>query len=182
MDKMINMKKTMRKKGILMSVFIGMIMGAVFTVIAQLKNQHTIIPMGIVTSIVISAVLSLIIGLIIPMKKVTDAICRKFGITPDKKLPNAIITALVSDIIFTPLNCCVNMWYGMSMGLTDLPDDVTNIFQKMIYCAKLPEFVPALLMSLLTSLIVGFFLCILVLPLINKLTDKICGVPPRPKM
>ncbi len=167
-----------------MSVFIGMLMGLVFTLFAQLKNQQQIIPMGILTAILISAVISFLLGLVIPVKRITDWACRKIKITPAKRLPFLLVNAFVSNIIFTPLNCCVNMWYGMAMGLTDVPSDVTNIFQRMAFCAGLPQFLPALLTSLLTSLIMGYVLCVIVLPFIDSFTNKICkipaGPPPRP--
>lgn len=170
------MKAKMRKKGILMSVFIGSIMGLVFSVVSQLKNQHTIIPMGVITSIFISMIISCIIGLIVPVKLVNDKVCEKLKITPDKRLPFAVSNALVSNLIFAPLNCIVNMWYGMSMSLTDLPAEITNIFERMGYCATLPFFVPALISSLVFSLIIGFFICLFVTPVINKITNKMCGI------
>ncbi len=172
-----NMKSKMRKKGILMSVFIGTIMGLVFSIISQLKNQHTIIPMGVLSSIVISMIISFLIGIIVPVKLVNDKVCEKLKITPDKRLPFAVSNAFVSNLIFAPLNCIVNMWYGMSMSLTDLPPEVKNVFERMGYCAKQPYFMPALISSLIFSLIIGFFICLFVTPAINKLTNKICGIP-----
>lgn len=170
------MKKKMRKKGILMSLFIGMIMGLFFSVASQLKNQQTIIPMGVITSIIISAVISVTIGLVVPIKLVNDKVCEKLKITPDKRLLFAVSNAFVSNLIFAPLNCIINMWVGMSMSLADLPSEVTNIFSRMAYCAKLPHFIPAILSSLAVSLIMGFFICMLFTPAVNKLTNKICGI------
>lgn len=175
-----DMKKTMMKKGLLMSLFIGTIMGAVFTVVAQLKNMQQIIIPGLVTGILISAVLSVIIGLIIPVKPVTDKICGRFGLTPEKRLPFLLMNTLICDIIFTPLNCCVNMLVGMTMGLTDVPAEVNGFFEKMLYCIKQPFFAPALISTLIIDLLIGFVLCLFITPLINTLTDKICGINRRP--
>jgi len=170
------MKKTMIKKGLLMSMFMGSVMGLVFTIFAQLKNQGRIMPVGIIISILISIVISLIIGLIIPVRNVTSWTCKLFKIRPDKKLAVGIASAFAFDIIFTPLNCIVNMWYGMAMSLKELPPTVENIFQKMAFCVKLDYFIPALISTLLIDLIIGFFLTLLVTPFINKVTDKMCGI------
>ncbi|MBE5874649.1 MAG: hypothetical protein E7287_09650 [Lachnospiraceae bacterium] len=170
------MKKQMRKKGILMSVFMGAIMGLVFTIFAQIKNQGRIIPMGIVISILISMVISLLVGLIIPVRKVTEATCKLLKISPDKRLVVGLASAFVFNLIFTPPNCCINMWYGMAMGLQDVPPTVTNVFQKMAFCAGLEYFVPALISTLLIDLVIGFFLTFFASPFVNKLTDKMCGI------
>jgi len=170
------MKAVMRKKGMLMSLFMGAIMGFVFTVFAQLKNQGQLMLMGIIAGIVISIVISLLIGFIIPLKKVNDAVCTALKIPADKRLLVALADAFVFNLIFTPPNCCVNMWYGMAMSLTDVPASVTNIFQKMLFCAGLPYFVPALISTLLMDLVIGFFLSLFVSPIINKLTNKMCGI------
>ena len=170
------MKSVMRKKGMLMSLFMGAIMGLVFTVFAQLKNQGQIMFVGIIAGIIISMVISLFIGLIIPLRKVNGAVCKALKISPDKRLAVAVADAFVFNLIFTPLNCCVNMWFGMAMGLTDVPPTVTNIFQKMMFCAGLPYFVPALISTLLIDLVIGFFLTLFVTPLIHKLTNKMCGI------
>ena len=170
------MEKIMRKKGILMSVFMGAVMGLVFTIFAQIKNQGQIIPIGLITSIIISMVICFVIGLVIPVKKVTQEACKFFKITSDKKPAVAGASAFVFNLIFTPLNCCINMWYGMSMSLTDVPPTVENIFQRMVFCAKLDFFIPALLSTLLIDLIIGFFITLFASPVINKLTDSICGI------
>ena len=175
------MERIMRTKGILMSVFMGAIMGFVFTIFAQMKNQGRIIPIGIIISIIISMFISFLIGLIVPVRKVTQETCRLFNISPDKKPAVAIASAFVFNLIFTPLNCCINMWYGMSMGLTDIPPSVENIFQRMAYCAGLDIFIPALLSTLLIDLVIGFFLTLFTTPVIHKLTDKICGMDKFPK-
>jgi len=169
-------RKTVIKKGIFMSMFMGAIMGLVFTIFAQLKNQGKIMPAGIVISIFISIAISLIIGLIIPVRNVTIWTCKLFKIDPDKKLATGLANALAFDLLFTPLNCIVNMWYGMAMSLKDLPPTVENIFQKMKFCVGLDYFVPALISTLLIDLVIGFFLTFFVTPYINKITDKICGI------
>jgi len=170
------MQSVMRKKGILMSLFMGAIMGLVFTVFAQLKNQGRIMLIGVVIGIIISIIISIFIGFIIPLRKVNGAVCKALNIPAEKRLAVALADAFVFNLIFTPPNCCINMWYGMAMGLADVPATVTNIFQKMIFCAGLPYFVPALISTLLIDLVIGFFLTFLVSPLINKLTNKMCGI------
>lgn len=169
------MEKLIRKKTLLMSLFMGIIMGTVFTVMAQLKNQGRIIVMGLITSIIISIIISCIIGLIVPMKTVNEKVCEKLRIEPDMKIRTLLATAFVDNLIFTPLNCIVNFWYGMAMGLTDLPPDVVNPFQRMAFCVQLPYFVPALISTLLLDLAVGYILCLIATPFINRTTNKMCG-------
>ncbi len=82
----------------------------------------------------------------------------------------------ITDMVYGILNCCVNMWYGMAMGITDVPPDVTNIFQSMAFCTELPYFVPALISTLLIDLVIGFFIYLFVTPLINKVTNRMCGI------
>jgi len=170
------MEKIVKKKSFFMSLFMGTVMGLVFTLFAQLKNQGTIIPMGLITGILISIVISCLIGLLMPMKKINEVVDRKYRSSGEKNISGGLATALVNDLIFTPLNCCVNMWFGMAMGLTDLPPEVKNIFQRMIFCVKLPYFVPALISTLIIDLIIGFFLCLFLTPIINKITNRICGI------
>ena len=169
------MEKLIRKKTLLMSLFMGIIMGTVFTVTSQLKNQGRIIIMGLITSIIISVVISCILGLIIPMKTVNEKVCEKMNIDPESKIKALFATSFVDNLIFTPLNCIINMWYGMAMSLKDLPPDVVNPFQRMGFCLQLPYFVPALISTLLIDLAIGYVLCLIASYPLDRLTNSMCG-------
>lgn len=168
------MEAIIKKKTFFMSLFMGIAMGLVFTLFAQIKNGQ-IMPIGIIVGILISMVISVVLGMIIPIKKLYDSANKKLNIT-EEGLKMGMVNSLISDLIFTPLNCTFGMWFGMSMGLKNLPPDVTTIFDRLMFCAKLPQFVPALISTLIIDLVIGFVLCILISPFLNKITNKICGI------
>lgn len=161
MDTM-DMKKTMIKVGIMISLVNGIVLGALFSSIGMAKSPSGIIPMGVVTSVLLSSVISVIVGFIIPMKTVTEKVNAKLGIEPGQKKALAVLAeGLVGDIIFTPILCSFFVF--------------KNYFQ-----GKLPPQVPIVpywLKELGLDLLIALPITMIIVPLVRNLALKMFGVP-----
>lgn len=97
--------KITRKVGIVISVQMGFVLGAIFTAISMVKTGN-VIPIGIIISALISAVISGVWGGIISMKDLSEGAARKLQINPAKqKFLYNLVEALIGDICFTPILC-----------------------------------------------------------------------------
>ena len=170
------MEKIIRKKGILMSILMGMTMGLTFSTIAKLRMGAPILPLDILITIVTSAITGIFIGLVIPVRKLQEGSVKLLKIPESKQLLCNIVMSLTSSLIFTPINCIPNMWYGMAMGMQNLPPDVVTVPQRLMFVAGLPHFAPALISTLLINILIGTVLGSIVSPLYNKLTNRMLGI------
>lgn len=156
-----DMKKTMMKVGILISLCNGLVLGTVFSIIGMSKSPQGIIPMGVVTSALLSAVISIIIGLIIPMKIVSDKVHAKLGINPARQKALAwFVEGIVGDLIFTPILCTVFVIMNIVQGHID---------------PHAPKFM-VWLKELGLDLLVALPITLIIVPLVRKLAFKIFGV------
>ncbi|MCR5121316.1 MAG: hypothetical protein K6B74_02725 [Ruminococcus sp.] len=157
-----DMKKTMMKVGIMISLANGIVLGALFSSIGMAKSPAGIIPMGVLTSVLLSAVISVIVGLIIPMKIVTEKVNAKLGIDPARQKALAcFVEGLVGDFIFTPILCTFFVF--------------KNYFQH-----NLPPQVPIVpywLKELGLDLLIALPITMIIVPLVRKQAFKILGVP-----
>lgn len=145
-----------RKISIVISLFMGAVMGAVFTLMSMLKTGN-VIPIGIVVSALISMALSIIIGFIIPMKEVSEGLARLFRINPARqKFIYNLLEAVVGDLIFTPFLC--TFFIIKNVGIHN------------------PVFGKALVSSLIIDFILGIPICFIFCPLFKKLAAKIFHV------
>lgn len=170
------MEKIMRKKGILMCICMSFTMGLTFSTIAKLRMGAPITVGSAISTMLSSAAIGLILGAIIPIKKLQDSTVSMLKVPEDNKILKLLVTSITSSLVFTPINCIPNMWFGMSMSLQDVPPDVVTIPQRMIFCAGLPHFVPAVISTIVMDVAIGTALGMLVSPLYNKLTNRICGI------
>lgn len=170
------MEKIMRKKGILMSIFMGMTMGLSLSTFSKLRMGQPISVMDIITTIITSAIIGIVIGWIFPIKKIQDKAIELLKVPKSNHFLCLVVTSVTSSLIFTPINSVPNMWLGMAMGMQDLPPDVVTIPQRMMFVAGLPHFVPAILSTLAINLVVGTIIGSIVSPLYNKLTNRMCGI------
>lgn len=178
-DKIINRKCAM------MSACMGFLMGAVFTIINQMKQTGNIQALGLGLGIVTSVVVSTLWGMIpiFNMKK----LCDKFLVyklkldtfNPKKKILYYIGEAIIGTCIFTPINMFFNqtlgMWLGMKMGNT-FPPFADTFVKQIQFLFTSGIFVKAYIASLLPSLFIGAILSLVGTALFGKLTDKICGI------
>ena len=156
-----DIKKTMMKVSILISLCNGLVLGTVFSSIGMAGSPQGIIPMGVVTSALLSAVISIIVGLIIPMKVVTEKVNMKLGINPARQKALAwFVEGLVGDLIFTPILCTFFV--------------VKNIIDGHIP-PQAPKFM-VWLKELGLDLLVALPVTMIIVPLVRKLAFRIFGV------
>lgn len=153
--------KITRKVSLIISLFVGLVLGAVFTTLAMIMSpEGKIIVPGIIISALISMVISGIIGVIVSMKDFTDKIALKFGINPvTAKLKYNLLQALIGDLIFTPILCT---FFFIKNALPSMPK---NLPVPAYICA----WGKTLLLDLAIAYVLTFFLC----PLFKKLAAKI---------
>ena len=138
-----------------MSLYMGVTLSFFLSLTGLLGARQFTLP-AFISNYIISFVISMIIGFFVPMKKVTDSLGAKFNIPP-RTMKARVFDSLVSDIIYTPIItlCMVTMAY----------------FQATKHGARL--FFPAMLgKSLVISMIVGFLLIFVFMPLFLKIALK----------
>lgn len=97
--------KISRKIGIVVSLQMGLVMGAVFTLLSMIKTGQ-IVPIGIIISALISAVISAVWGGIISMKGLSEGAARLLHINPAKqKFLYNVIESVIGAVMFTPILC-----------------------------------------------------------------------------
>ena len=148
--------KITRKIGIVISVQMGFVMGAVFTTISMIKTGN-IVPIGIIISALISMVISGVWGGIISMKDLTEGAARKLQINPARqKLKYNFIEALIGDLFFTPILC--TFFVIKNVGVHN------------------PIFVRALFSTMLIDILICIPLNMIFCPLFKKVASKIFKV------
>ena len=131
-----------------MSILMGLTLSFFQSLINILRSGHFTVP-GWLISFVISAAVSLIISYAVPMKKVNDAVEKKFSLEP-RSAKAHIAESLVSDLIYTPIMTLV----------------MTFLAWRNASSAGAPvQFLPMFLNSLWLSLIVGFVLVYFLQPI-----------------
>lgn len=157
----------MKKVMVLMTVSMGFIMSLVLSLIGTLMGGHFTVPSWLV-SFAISFVISLVIGFIVPIKKVSDAVCRKVGVVAESPKGN-LVSGVVSDLIYTPI-----------ITVTMVSIMITNA-AKAMKAAGVTEGIPtigrALPASLIVSLVVGYVVIIIAQPILLKLFIPKGGKP-----
>lgn len=148
--------KIAKKIGIVVSLQMGLVMGAVFTTISMVQNDK-IIPVGIVISALISAVISGILGSVISMKTLAEGSARLLHINPAKHhfLYN-FVEAIIGAIVFTPVLC--TFFIIKNVGIDH------------------PMFIKIWLSSLLLDFLVCIPLNFIFCPIFKKIAGKIFGV------
>ena len=148
--------KITRKIGIIISMQMGFVMGAVFTFISMIKTGN-IVPIGIVISALISMVISGVWGGIISMKDLAEGAARKLQINPARqKLKYTFIEALIGDICFTPILC--TFFVIKNVGVHN------------------PIFAKALISTMLIDILICIPLNMIFCPLFKKVASKIFKV------
>ena len=145
-----------------MSLLMGVTLSFFLSLAGLLSARQFTLP-AFVSNYVISFVISMIIGFFVPMKKVTDSLGKKFNIPP-RTMKARLFDSLISDIIYTPIItvCMVTMAYH----------------QAVKHGARL--FYPAMLgKSLIISMIVGYLLIFIFMPLFVKIVYKNAGKKPE---
>lgn len=177
------MKKIIFYKCVMMSAGMGLLMGLVFSIINQLKQNGAIQPIGILISMGISLIVSVIIGMIINMKKISDTVlgkwCHLDTFDRKKKVFYYIGESIIGSIIFTPANLFFNELYGIYMNMKmqgTFPPFATDFVSRIKFIFTEGIIGHAFLGSILPSILIGVLISLAAMKPLTKLTDKICGI------
>ena len=155
----------MKKIGRQMSILMGVTLSFCLSLAGILSSGKFTVP-GFLISFLVSLVISLIIGFFVPMKRVNDALDAKVGVKPGT-LGARAFESLISDLIYTPI---------ITVAMITLAyKNATS------HGAKVP-YVPMLLKGMALSLVLGYILIFIFMPIFMKLVLKKNGVggpPPQ---
>ena len=151
-----------------MSILMSVTLSFFLSLTGNLTAKDGFKPMAFIISFIISTVISLIIGFVIPMRKVEAGITKGLGLR-ERSIPANIVSAIVSDLIYTPVMTLAMVALARKMAMKASDGH-----------AELPPFIVMFLSSLLLCLIVAFIIILIVSPLFLKLVLNINGmdVPP----
>ncbi len=145
-----------RNVGTMVGVLMGLLISLVLSIVGPLRSGHfTVVSM--LVSFLCSSIISVLIGIFVPIKSITDGACTAMKISPQKIL-GRLISAFISDLMYTPL--------------------VTFLMVLMNYKrAKMRNhdlnFGHMYLGNLVLSFVIAYFLIVIFLPLIIKLSISI---------
>lgn len=146
-----NMKKIVTQMNILMGVTLSFFL----SLIGNLRADRFTL-LGFLVSFLVSAAISMLIGLAVPVKPLTDKLEAKLGIAP-RSLGAKFFDPLVSDVIYTPVITVVMTLIAYKQATS--------------HGAQIP-LAPMLISSVLISLLVGYVLIFICMPLYLKLVFK----------
>ena len=148
-------EKKMRQAGLKIGLLMGVTLSFFLSLTGSLTSGHFNLA-GWILSFLMSTVISLVISFLVPMKKVHNAIEKKFDLAPDS-VSARCIESLVSDLIYTPFItfCMVFLSYKMATARG----------------AQL-HLLPMFLSSLMVCFIIGFILIFVFVPFFSKLILK----------
>lgn len=149
----------MKKIGRRMSILMGVSLSFCLSLLGNLTSGHFTLP-GFLISFAVSTLISLIIGFLVPMKKVGDGLANALHLKP-RSLPAHCAESFVSDLIYTPVITLAMVALAWKMATS--------------HGAQMPFF-PMFLHSLVLSMIVGYVLIFILMPVFFKLTTR--GQPP----
>ena len=149
----------MKKIGRRMSILMGVSLSFCLSLLGNLTSGHFTLP-GFLISFAVSTLISLIIGFLVPMKKVGDSLANALHLKP-RSLPAHCAESFVSDLIYTPVITLAMVALAWKMATS--------------HGAQMP-FLPMFLHSLVLSMIVGYVLIFILMPVFFKLTTR--GQPP----
>ncbi len=148
------MEREMKKIGMKMSLLMGVSLSFCLSLVGNLTSGHFTVP-GFLISFVLSTLISLVIGFLIPMKKVSDGVCDRMGLKPG--LGRRCMETLLSDLIYTPVITLVMVAFAHKMATRG--------------GAQIP-FLPMFLRSLVISLLVGYVLIFILMPVFLGMLTK----------
>ncbi len=156
----------MKKIGITMNILMGVTLSFFLSLVGNLTAEGGFKLVPFLASFVLSTVISLIIGFVIPMKKIENSAVKAMGLN-ERSLPANLISALISDLIYTPVITLAMIVLARKMAMK-----MSNGH------AVLPPFAAMFVKSLIISLIVAYVIILIATPLYLKLSMKLAGVNP----
>lgn len=152
----------MQKIGRSMSIAMGVTLSFLLSLTGCLMSGHFSLP-GFLLSFLASTAVSLLIGFFVPMKPLTDSLCRSM---PQNSLKRRCAEALIADLLYTPV---------ISVLMT-----VLAYFNARRHGGSMP-FLPVLLKTLFISLAVGYVLIFVLTPLFLRMILRASGVGKPPQ-
>ena len=153
----------MKKIGMQMSILMGVSLSFCLSLVGSLSSGHFAVPTFLL-SFLLSTIISLIIGFLVPMKKVNDSLDSKLGLQPGK-FSTHLFDSLISDLIYTPIITLAMVFLNWKIATA--------------HGAQIP-FGPMFVKSLILSMLVGYLLIFVLMPLFLKLVMR--NMPGGPGM
>ena len=152
----------MKKIGMQMSILMGITLSFFLSLSGNLLSGHFTIA-GFLVSFAVSTMISLVIGFRVPVRKISQQLCKMLTLKPHS-LSELSIESLVSDIAYTPIItlCMVFLAYKIAVK-----HGASINFTRM--------FVPALIISM----ILGYVLIFIFQPLYLKILFKANHIDPK---
>lgn len=144
--------ENMKSIGIKMSILMGITLSFSLSLTGNLSSGRFSIP-AFLSGFVISLIISLVIGFLVPMGKLGASFCRKLGLNSGT-LGARLFESLISDIVYTPLITFIM---------------VTMAYKSAVSHGAKLSYLPMLGKSLIISLVVGYILIFIFMPLYLKL-------------
>lgn len=155
-------RKAMKKIGLQMSVLMGVSLSFCLSLSGNALSGHFTMQ-GFAISFAASTALSLLIGFAVPVKPLSDKICDALSLRP-RTLPRSVAESLVSDCVYTPLITLLMVFLAWKSASA--------------HGAHIP-FAPMFLHSLATSMIIGFVLILILMPVFLRLVFRMNGIHPQ---
>ena len=153
----------MKKIGITMNILMGVTLSFFLSLTGNLMAEDGFKLPAFLASFALSTVISLLIGFAVPMRRIESGAVRAAGLD-ERSLPARLVSALISDLIYTPV---------ITFAMVILARKMT---MKMSGGhAQLPPFGAMFLKSLIISLIVAYFIILIVTPIYLRLSMKLAG-------
>ena len=149
----------MKKIGMQMSILMGITLSFFLSLSGNLLSGHFTIA-GFLVSFAVSTMISLVIGFRVPIRKISQQLCKKLNLKPHS-LSELCLESLVSDVAYTPIITLIMVFLAYRQAIRQ--------------GAQIP-FWPMLGKSMLISMIVGYILIFIFMPLFLKIVMKRNGV------
>ena len=169
------MKGVMVKMTVLMGLTMSLVLSLVGSVLGMVHSGSFSVP-GWFISFFISLIISLIIGFLIPVKKVTDSVCKKAGAEPASPKGN-LLGALISDFIYTPVITVIMVMVNVNGARRSMPAEV---LAEAVAQGRAPTVGRILPLSLIVCFIVGFIVIAVIQPVFLKMLTRNLKGPGRP--
>ncbi len=156
----------MKKVGIYMTLLMGVTLSFCLSLTGILTSGEGFQLKSFLISFAASTIISIIIGLVVPMRKLEGAAIKAIDIE-EHSMPAKIVSALISDLIYTPFITLAMIALARKMAMK-----MSN------GRAQLPPFDLMYLKSFAISFVVAFVIIMIVTPVYLKLSMKLAGVNP----
>lgn len=149
----------LKKIGMQMSILMGITLSLSLSLAGNLMSGHFTV-IGFLISFAVSTIISLAIGFIIPLRRFSQALCRKLKLKPHG-LGELCIESLISDIAYTPL---------ITLCMTALA------YRSAVAHGASISYSGMFIVSLIISMILGYVLIFIFQPLYLKILFKVNGI------